>query len=146
MPGTPKINQYFHGIRFDLVINFFKRTTNNLPNSSHSPFVTKLLKSPPISSWSCKSSYELEKKREILNFGQFQSKCVNNIQLKALETYLETIVCPTSKFHFTSLIIEGKPCDIDLTCRLKYSCLNWMRISKLNNKRNNQLRNKSKSD
>lgn len=35
---------------------------------------------------------------------------------------IEIMYVPTAEFHFTSLIIEREPCDIDFTRRLKYSC------------------------
>ena len=44
---------------------------------------------------------------------------------KSQITYLKTIVRPTAEFHFASLIIERKPCDIDFTRRLKYSCASF---------------------
>ena len=40
---------------------------------------------------------------------------------KSKNTYFESIVSPTSKLHFTVLIIEWKPCDVYGTRRFEHS-------------------------
>ena len=43
--------------------------------------------------------------------------------------YLEPIVGPAAKFHFTVLIIKREPCNIYLTCRLKDAWRNICALS-----------------
>lgn len=44
-----------------------------------------------------------------------------NWLLVMLSTYLKTIISPWTEFHFASLIVKRKPCDINFTSWFEYS-------------------------
>jgi hypothetical protein len=68
--------------------------------------------SPPVSSWSWRSSCKIRGFTFVL-------ACVKGEHRGQMDTHLEAIVGPTAKFHFATLIIERKPRDIYFTRRLE---------------------------
>ena len=46
---------------------------------------------------------------------------------RRIKTYIESVVGPATKLQVAILIIERKPCDVNLTGRFEYSCRNGIK-------------------
>jgi hypothetical protein len=73
-----------------------------------------------LQSYLCRRQFRPEVEGRAVKSREFTVKMLLTGKKGKLDnTHLEAIVSPTAKFHFTTLIIERKPRDIDFTRRLE---------------------------